>query len=309
VLPVYFNQENLQNTLASLNAEVVARQPLLRFELIFVDDGSGDSSLQVLLDLQRQHPELVRVIKLTRNFGQVGAILCGYSHARGRYVAAMSADGQDPATLVNDMLAAHIEEHRDVVICARDGRDESAYRVFTSRVFYWLTRKLSFPEMPPGGFDVVSMSRRALDVFLASHESHPFFQGQVLWMGFAPKILRYRRAARQGGRSRWTFARKLTYLIDGVLSYSYAPLRFMSVLGLGLAISGFLYAVLIVILRITGRLAQVGLITPMLVAILVIGGTQILMFGVMGEYIWRTLAQTRARPLYIIDRVFESTDQ
>jgi dolichol-phosphate mannosyltransferase len=308
VLPVYFNQENLRTTLASLKADVVDQQPALRFELIFVDDGSGDDSFEVLLSLQREHPELVRVIKLTRNFGQVSAIWCGYSHARGRHVAAMSADGQDPASLVNEMMAAHLEENRDVVICTREERDESAYRVATSRVFYWLMRKLSFSEMPLGGFDVVSMSRRALDVFLSGRESHPFFQGQVLWMGFPPKIIRYRRAARQGGKSRWTFGRKLTYVIDGVLSYSYAPLRIMSVLGLCLATAGFLYALLIVILRITGGLAQVGLLTPMLVAILVIGGTQILMFGVMGEYMWRTLAQARARPLYVVDRVFESTD-
>jgi dolichol-phosphate mannosyltransferase len=309
VLPVYFNQESLRNTLTDLRAEVVDRHPGLRFELVFVDDGSRDQSLQVLLDLQKEHPTLIRVIKLTRNFGQVGAILCGYRHSRGRYVAAISADGQDPATLVNQMLAAHVDEGRDVVICTRDGRDESAYRVLTSRVFYWLMKKLSFPDMPPGGFDVVSMSRRALDVFLATSESHPFFQGQVLWMGFMPKFIPYRRAARQGGRSRWTFGRKLTYLIDGVLSYSYAPLRGMSVLGLVLAVSGFLYAFLIVVFRITGRLHQVGLVTPMLVAMLVIGGAQILMFGIMGEYIWRTLAQTRARPLYVVDCVFESPEE
>jgi dolichol-phosphate mannosyltransferase len=309
VLPVYFNQENLETTLGSLKADVVDRHPGLRFEVIFVDDGSGDSSLDVLLGLQRKHPALVRVIKLTRNFGQVSAIWCGYSHARGKHVAAMSADGQDPASLINEMMAAHLNENRDVVICTREEREESAYRMATSRVFYWLMQKLSFPEMPLGGFDVVSMSRRALDIFLLNRESHPFFQGQVLWMGFPPKIIRYRRVARKGGKSRWTFARKLTYVIDGVLSYSYAPLRIMSLFGLCLATAGFLYALLIAILRLTGGLGQVGLLTPILVAILVIGGTQILMFGFMGEYLWRTLAQARARPLYIVDRVFESTDR
>ena len=308
VLPVYFNQENLKTTLASLKADVVDQQPALRFELIFVDDGSGDNSLEVLLSLQREHPELVRVIKLTRNFGQVGAIWCGYSHARGRHVAAMSADGQDPASLVNEMMAAHLNENRDVVICTREERDESAYRVATSRVFYWLMRKLSFSEMPLGGFDVVSMSRRALDVFLSGRESHPFFQGQVLWMGFPPKIIRYRRAARKGWQVEVDVQQEadIPHRRCAELLIC-APQNHVRYLGLCLATAGFLYALLIAILRITGVLAQVGLLTPMLVAILVIGGTQMLMFGVMGEYTWRTLAQSRARPLYVVDRVFEST--
>src|SRR5712691_7555415 len=110
VLPVYFNQENLPRTVATLKTEVIDSHPQMRFELVFVDDGSGDKSLDVLLDLQRQHPDLLRVIKLTRNFGQVSAQWCGYSHARGNLVVSMSADGQDPARLVNDMLAAHLKE-------------------------------------------------------------------------------------------------------------------------------------------------------------------------------------------------------
>jgi dolichol-phosphate mannosyltransferase len=306
VLPVYFNQENLPGTVASLKADVIDANPQLRFELVFVDDGSGDKSLDVLLELQRQHPGLLRVIKLTRNFGQVSAQWCGFSHARGGLVVTMSADGQDPARLVNDMLAAHLKEGYEVVICTREERDESAYRVVTSRIFYWLMRRLSFSNMPQGGFDFHSMTRRALDVLLGNREAHPFLQGQVLWMGFTPKMIPYRREAREGGKSRWTFAKKLTYLIDGVLSYSYAPLRMMSLIGLFFACCGFLYAVLIAIFRLTGVLPRLGLINPLMVVVLVMGGTQMLMLGIIGEYIWRTLAQSRDRPLYIVDRVFEA---
>jgi glycosyltransferase involved in cell wall biosynthesis len=304
VIPVYFNQENLPTTVATLLADVVGVNPQLGFELIFVDDGSGDGSLDVLLDLQRRHPGLLRVIKLTRNFGQVSASWCGYRHARGKYIVSMSADGQDPARLINEMLRAH-EEGYDVVACAREERNESIYRTATSRVFYWLMRKLSFPDMPEGGFDFVSMSRRALNVFLANCESHPFFQGQVLWMGFTPKMIPYKREARQGGRSRWTFRKKLTYLIDGVLSYSYAPLRMMSLIGLVFACGGFLYAALIAALRITNVLPRLGLLAPLMVVVLVMGGMQMLMLGIIGEYIWRTLAQARNRPLYVIDHVYE----
>jgi glycosyltransferase involved in cell wall biosynthesis len=307
VLPVYFNQENLRRTFALLKQEVIDVHPELRFELVCVDDGSGDRSMEVLLELQREQPDVVRVIKLTRNFGQVSALWCGYRHARGRYTVSMSADGQDPARLLNDILDGHIKEGYDVVICAREERDESAYRVLTSRVFYRLVQTLSFSNMPPGGFDLVSMSRRALDIFLQQPETHAFFQGQILWMGFPHKLIPYKREERQGGRSRWTFRKKLTYLIDGVLSYSYAPLRLMSLLGLGCALTGFAYAMLIIVLRLTGHVPVVGLLTPLMVVVLVLGGMQMLMLGIVGEYLWRTLAQTRNRPLYVIDRVFESS--
>ena len=306
VLPVYYNAENLEGTFTGLRTKVVEALPEKTFELVFVDDGSGDDSLQVLLDLQRRHPRLVRVVKLTRNFGQVAAVWCGYTHARGDVVVTLSADGQDPPELIRRMLDAHWREGYDVVLATREERDESYYRVATSRVFYRLMRKLSFPNMPPGGFDFVSMTRRALSVFLANREASPFYQGQVLWMGFPPKLIPYRREARRGGKSRWTFARKLTYLIDGVLSYSYAPLRLMSLIGLFFACCGFLYALLIAILRFAGVLPRLGLINPLMVVVLVMGGTQMLMLGIIGEYIWRTLAQSRNRPLYVVDRIYEA---
>jgi len=130
----------------------------------------------------------------------------------------------------------------------------------------------------------------------------------VLWTGFAPKVIPYRREVRQGGRSRWTFAKKVTYLLDGALSYSYRPLRLMSLLGLFFGTCGLLYASLIAVLRLTGALPQIGILPPLMVAVLVLGGTQMLMLGIIGEYIWRTLAQARNRPLYVVDRVFEYSD-
>jgi len=305
VLPVYFNAENLEDTFAGLKAKVFDALPHRTFEVVCVDDGSGDASLDVLLRLQRRYPDLLRVIRLTRNFGQVAAVWCGYTYARGDVVVTLSADGQDPPELVRDMLDAHWREGYEVVLATRQERDESFYRVATSRVFYWLMRRLSFANMPAGGFDFVSMTRRALRVFLSNRESSPFYQGQVLWMGFPPKMIPYRRVARRAGKSRWTFAKKLTYLIDGVLSYSYAPLRLMSLVGLFFACCGFLYALLIAILRFAGVLPRLGLINPLMVVVLVMGGTQMLMLGIIGEYIWRTLAQTRNRPLYVIDRIYE----
>ena len=238
VIPVYYNEGSLRPTMDALRSEVFEANSGRSCEVIFVDDGSGDDSLRELLELQREDPERVKVIALTRNFGQPYARLAGLERSRGRCVISISADGQDPAGLINDMLAAHFEEGYEVVACARKGRDESWYRVVTSRVFYWLLQRLSFPNMPLGGFDFVLLSRRALNVVLRNQEAHPFFQGQILWTGFTPKFIYFQRRQRETGKSRWTFGKKVTLLIDGVLSYSFFPIRVMSFTGSLIALRG-----------------------------------------------------------------------
>jgi glycosyltransferase involved in cell wall biosynthesis len=307
VIPVYYNEGCLSETMASLKNDVIAQHPDLTCEVIFVDDGSGDGSLNELLRIREENPKIVKVIKLTRNFGQPKARLAGLSYAKGKCVATMSADGQDPAVLINEMLKAHFEEQFEIVICTRQGRDESWYRILTSRLFYALMKKLSFPNMPPGGFDFVLLGRRALDVLLRNQEAHPFFQGQILWMGFKTKFIEYRRLVRKVGRSHWTFGKKLTYLIDGVMSYSFLPMRLMSGMGILAALLGFLWALRIFI-NFMVRGNPVKGWSPLMIVILVMGGLQMLMLGVIGEYLWRTLAQVRNREPYIIETIYDDAD-
>jgi dolichol-phosphate mannosyltransferase len=307
VIPVYFNEGVLTDTLMSVQSDVIARNPDLRCEVIFVDDGSGDGSFGELLELQEQAPHVVKVIKLTRNFGQVSALLAGFSHARGKCVIAMSADGQDPPVLINELLKAHFDEYFEIVACTRNGRDESHYRVLTSRLFYGLIRRLSFPTMPLGGFDFVLIGRRALDVLLRNQEAHPFFQGQILWTGFRTKFIEYHRSKRKVGQSRWSFSMKLTYLIDGVIGYSFLPIRLMSGVGILFALLGFLYALIIFILKLTRGIPTQGW-APLMIVILVVGGFQLMMLGITGEYLWRTLAQVRNREPYVIEAVFDDSE-
>lgn len=307
VIPVYYNEDTLAPTLQAIRDDVLARHPGRRGEVIFVDDGSGDGSLAEILRLRGENPALVKAIKLSRNFGQVSALFAGLAHARGRCAVVMSADGQDPPELINQMLHAFFEEKTEIVVFTREGRDESIYRIITSKIFYRMMRRMSFPNMPPGGFDFVLLGRRALDALLRNREAHPFFQGQILWLGFPIKFMSYRRRERKSGRSRWTFGRKLTYLLDGMMSYSYLPLRVMSMLGVFTAMMGFLYALLIFFLRMVGGHAVEGW-TPLMIVILIMGGLQMIMLGIIGEYVWRTLAQSRHRDLYIIDTVFDDDE-
>jgi glycosyltransferase involved in cell wall biosynthesis len=291
-----------------LEREVILRHPDLRFEVIFVDDGSGDHSLAELMQIRSQWPDRVAVIKLSRNFGQVAAIRAGFEYCRGRCVVTMSADGQDPAGLINDMLEAHFRDGCEVVIAERQDRDESAYRVITSRLFYTLMRKLNFPRMPRGGFDFALLGRKALQAFLRQQESRPFLQGQILWLGFSLKVLQYTRRARRKGRSRWSFGRKLTYLIDGLVGYSFLPIRLVSVLGSLVALAGFVYALVIIYIRLVHGLPVKGW-APFMVVLLVLGGVQMITLGIFGEYVWRILAQVQNRPLFVVEDVYPREDK
>ncbi|MGQ0633146.1 MAG: glycosyltransferase family 2 protein [Planctomycetaceae bacterium] len=304
VIPVYFNAGSLIPTFESIAADVFAANPSRTFEAVFVDDGSTDRSPEELQELLRRHPDTVRVVQLTRNFGQVNAIMAGLAVARGRASIVISADGQDPPALMNEMLAAHFDGNYEIAICERMGRDESPYRVATSRLFYAIMRRLCFVNMPPGGFDYVLLGPRARQALLASTEANPFFQGQILALGYRVKFLQYRRRDRLCGQSRWTFSKKLTYLIDGVAAYSFFPLRFMSLAGICIAGLGLCYALFVLVYWfVRGNPVQGW--TPLMIVILVLGGVQMLMLGVIGEYVWRTLAQVRGRPKYIIERIYE----
>jgi len=306
LLPVYGNADTLEPVLTSLREEVVSRRPDLCFEIILVDDGSEDNSYEVALRLREQYPDLVVVVKLTRNFGQVSAWLAGLSTSRGRCAVLMAADGQDPPELVRDMLEQHFDAGHEVVICARTARDETAYRRATSRIFYGAMRRLCFKTMPAGGFDFMLLGRRVTESVLRHREAHMFFQGQVLWAGYSMAILPYHRHSRISGKSKWSFARKLTYLLDGLMGYSFAPIRWISVAGMVIAALGFAYALVVFLVKILVGSPVKGW-TPLMIVVLVMSGLQMVMLGVMGEYLWRVLAQVRNREPYVIETVLGTT--
>jgi glycosyltransferase involved in cell wall biosynthesis len=304
VIPVYCNELNIDKTFQKILDVVINQNSNLKFEVIFVDDGSTDRSFEKALNLKKSYNELVKVIKLTRNFGQVNAIYAGYAHSRGKCIVNISADLQDPPELINQMLKYHMEDNYHIVVCTRSEREESFFRRKTSRLFYRAMRILSFPEMPDGGFDFILVSRTVKKVILDNVEANAFWQGQILWTGYDVKFIPYKRAKREVGESKWTFSKKLKYLLDGVLGYSFFPIRIMSITGLVISFAGFAYSVFIVIARFTGNVPFQGW-APLMILVLVLSGFQMLMLGVIGEYLWRTLDEVRRRQLYIIEKVYE----
>lgn len=305
VVPVYFNEGSLAFLFSELDKEVFQQLPGRRGEIIFVDDGSGDGSFNILAELQRKHPDRVRVIKLSRNFGQVNAIWCGLVHSSGMVAAVISADGQDPAAMIKEMVTTYFENGSEVVICTRTDRDESAWRKLTSAIFYRLMRNLCFSNMPVGGFDFFTLGSKAREALLSNYQQHGFLQGQILRLGFNPHFIAYNRRSREHGESRWTFAKKLTYLLDGVIGYSFFPLRMMSFFGIFMALVGFMYAVIVFINRLVSGNPVQGW-APLMMVILVMGGVQMIMLGVIGEYLWRTKSQVTAAPPYIIETVLQN---
>jgi dolichol-phosphate mannosyltransferase len=239
---------------------------------------------------------------LTRNFGQASALLAGYEHARSACVITLSADGQEPPGLVNEMLRGFFEEGYEVVLCARSGRDESLYRRITSSLFFSLMGRVTFRSMPKGGFDVWLMGGRALDAFLRNQDATQLLQWRVLWMGFKTKTITYRRRARLAGASHFTLAKKLNTVLAGLLGYSAAAIRIILLSGCACSLLGLVGAALVGANLLLGHaLKPWALVTA---AVLLVGGLQMSMLGVIGEYVWRVLAEVRDRDMYLIDAIY-----
>ena len=304
IVPVYYNEGSIEKTFDLLNEKVISINKDLTCELIFIDDGSKDNSFNEILALKKKHPDLIRAIKFTRNFGQVSAIYAGYQHARGKYLINISADLQDPPELINEMIKCHLKESYEIVVCTREAREDTYFKRKTSALFYKMIKKLSFPNMPSGGFDFVLISNKVKMLMLEKQESNPFWQGQLLWTGHKTKFIPYKRSDREIGKSKWTFSKKIKYLIDGLTSYSYFPVRLMSVVGSLVAFVGFLYAIFIILAKIFGNAVPYGW-APIMVVILVLFGIQMLMIGVVGEYLWRVLDQVRNRQPYVIEEIYD----
>jgi dolichol-phosphate mannosyltransferase len=305
VVPVYHNAPSLHDLLREFQ-ELAGRNLNDTFEFVFVEDGSGDDSYAVLEQLAAVEPR-VRVVKLSRNFGSNAALLAGLDQARGEVVAAIAADLQDPPEMIHDMLA-HWRRGRKVVLAARSGRDDPGLTTLLANTFYALFRRFALPSMPRGGFDFFLIDRQVCDLIKGIQESNAYLMGLILWLGFDREVLPYHRRQREKvyGRSMWSFARKVKYFIDSFVAFSHVPLRAASLLGIGLSAVGILYALGLVLLRLFFDVPVQGW-TSLMVVLLVVSGVQMLMIGVLGEYTWRNLEETRRRPRFVIDRVLDNT--
>ena len=299
VVPVYHNQDTLPELHARLAATCDGTTQI-PFEIIYVNDGSADTSAKVLSSIAGMD-ERARVVTLSRNFGSQAAIMAGLAHATGSHVAMIAADLQEPPEIIADLWRA-CQNGAEIALATRSTRgDPWPSRLFAD-AFYRLLRRFAIPAMPPGGFDCFVATRRVGDLLLAQARPNLYLPGELLWLGFDRAIIPYDRLARPAGHSMWTFWKKVRFLLDSFVAFSYAPIRLTSTIGLVVAVAGFLYAAVILGLRLTTGFPIEGW-ASLAVIVLVLGGVQLVVIGTLGEYLWRALDLARARPLYIVSSV------
>jgi dolichol-phosphate mannosyltransferase len=296
VLPVFRNEGSIRITCNKIKELLFNEFNDFDYELLLVNDGSDDGSWDEIISLSSEDSK-IKAISFSRNFGQVPAIIAGTRHCSGDAAIIMSADLQDPVSLISEMIRAW-QSASEIVICYREDREDSIVASLTSSIFYKFM-KIANPKMPKGGFDFVLLDKLAVEVFSKLDERNRFFQGDILWMGFNIKFLPYKRLKRTIGKSQWSFGKKLKYFIDGSLNTSYLAIRFMSISGIITAFFGFLYALVVVYARWVNNVPFKGY-APIVILVLIIGGMIMLMLGVIGEYMWRIYDETRKRPVYII---------
>ncbi|HMT02229.1 MAG TPA: glycosyltransferase family 2 protein [Burkholderiales bacterium] len=300
IIPIYHNEKNLPITFQVLKDKVLKN--LSEYEIIFVDDGSKDASYEVMQKLKKQNNN-IKLIKLSRNFGSHAAIFAGLEHATGNCAAVISADLQDDPNIILQMYKKWVEGNQ-VVLAVRKNREGSWFQKFLSNTYYKIFQKIAISHMPKNGFDCFLIDQKVISVLSQIEEKNSTIMGQILWCGFKRDIIYYVRKAREVGKSRWTTSKKIKLFIDSILSFSYFPIRAVSVFGLIVFMLSFSYSIFLIIRKFIGGTSIQGWTTLVVLQLLVFG-VQMLVLGLIGEYLWRTLDASRKRPVYVIEIIEE----
>jgi len=299
VVPVHNERGNLA---AFHEAVSVVMHQLGEFdwEFVFVDDGSTDGSFDILTTL-RDVDKRVTALRFPRNFGSHVAIAAGIDAARGDAAVIMAADLQDPPMLIKEFVARWREGY-DVVWGARSGRDDGKLRAWAMNRFYSLVRRIAIPNYPEGGTGSFCLiTKPVMDAFRQMNERNRLTFGLIAWAGFREAQVPYHRPRRLVGASSWTVTKMLKAAVDTFVSFSFLPIRAISYFGLLVSLLSFLFGFYVLLNKLFFGTHVEGW-TSVMLAVLLLGGVQLVMIGVLGEYLWRVLDEARARPLYIIER-------
>jgi glycosyltransferase involved in cell wall biosynthesis len=305
VLPCFSEEPGLKETHSRL---VQALQGITSdYELIYVDDGSEDKTFQILTELNKSDPR-VRVLRLSRNYGHQIAVTAGINHSSGDAVVVIDSDLQDPPEIIKKMVELWREGY-DVVYGQRTEREgESGFKIRSAKLYYWLFNKLSDRQIPPEGGDFRLIDRKVANALNQMLERDRFLRGMVSWAGFRQISLPYRRQARGQGVSKYSLRKMLKLAADGILSFSFAPLRAALVLGFittALALAGVFYA-LVRRLFSGAAISGWGLL---FFGLLFVAGVQLTCLGVLGEYVGRIYRESKRRPLYLLQERLGFEDQ
>lgn len=267
------------------------------WEVVLVDDGSRDGSFELMARFAAEDKRF-RALRFSRNFGHQMALTAGVDAARGRVVAVMDADLQDPPELLPEMLTK-ISEGYEVVYAVRSAREgESAFKKWTAHVFYRLLRRWTNVDIPVDVGDFRLMGPKAVKAFRSLRERHRFIRGMTAWVGFRQCGVTYVRPERKHGETKYPLRKMLRFALDGITSFSYVPLQLATWVGFCVSLFSFAYIVVVLILKI--RNINVPGWTTMMCFILLLGGLQLMLIGVLGEYLGRVYDEVKGRPLYLV---------
>ncbi len=299
VTPAYNEAENLPRLYERVQA-LDWRGLGLDFELLIVDDHSTDGTPAIIDALTARDPR-VKTLRFSRNFGSHAGCTAGLEHATGAAAVVLAADLQDPPETIPALVAAWRAGAATVWAVRGEREGESLQTRVTARIFYSLIRRMTRMAMPPQGVDFFLLDRAVIEALRAAPERNTSLIGQIQWLGFEQSSLVYTKQARETGRSKWTLTKRIKLSIDWVVGFSYFPIRFMSAIGLFFACAGFLYALFLIVRRFVFVVPVEGW-TSLISVVLITSGVQLVMLGVLGEYLWRSFDASRQRPRFIIER-------
>ena len=272
------------------------------YEILFVNDGSKDKTLEECLKIKNKDNN-IKIINFSRNFGKEAAMLAGMEEAKGDYVVIMDTDLQDPPKLLPEMYRILKEENYDSVATYRVTRKgEPPIRSFFARLFYKLINKMVDVEIVDGARDYRMMKRQMVDAIISMQEYHRFSKGIFAWVGFNTKYLEFENVERIAGETKWNFWKLFKYAIDGIVGFTTLPLRLATIAGALVSTFGFIYMIYIAVKAIVIGDPVAGF-PSLIVIITLLGGIQLLVLGIIGEYLARTYMETKKRPVYIIKEI------
>ena len=298
IIPVYYNADTLELLFEDLRQKVLRQND--DYEIVFVDDGSGDESWEIMNRIRMNDGNVV-CVRLSKNHGEHAALLAGLSVCTGDCAVTKQADLQEDSELILRLYEKWKEGHK-VVLAIRASRKDDPLKKLFANLYYAIVRKVVNPEMPKGGCDCYLVDRQVIELLKLMDEKNSSLTLQVLWSGFRSEKVYFHRQERAAGVSRWTLGKKIKLATDSLISFTSVPMKFMSVTGIVFFVLSIAGMISVIYERIRIGTPIAGYASLMCV-VLFSSGLILLMLGILGEYIWRVLEESRSRPAFIIDEV------
>ncbi len=306
LIPVYNEQEVLRHLYERLN-KLAGEVPHYDFEFLFINDGSRDNTLEMIKKYAETDARIAYV-NLSRNFGKETAMIAGLDHVTGDATVIIDADLQDPPELVPRMITYWEEGYDDVYAKRKSRAGESWFKKITSEVFYKVLQKSTSIPIQQDTGDFRLLSKRCVEALTQFRESQRYTKGMFSWIGYKKKEILYDRDPRAAGETKWNYSKLTNFAIDGITSFTTAPLRISSVFGILVSLAAFIYILYLVVRTMFFGTDLAGY-PSMMAVILFLGGIQLLSLGVIGEYIGRIFNETKNRPLYLVEEYHHSGDK